>query len=223
LAGELAPQCARVIGGQYPIARNGSEELSREAFTRTFATGGLLDSYFQRQLSPHVDTSTRPWTFRVGGGGAEALQPFQRAQAIRDAFFRDGGRQFGVRLELRLLELEPGIAEFVLDVDGQALRFKPGASVPQTLQWPGPADSGRVLVQLVPSAGAAGPGHAFQGPWALFRLLDRVRSEPGPSPDRWRLLFDVEGRKARFEVRTNTALNPIARQELEQFQCPKRL
>jgi type VI secretion system protein ImpL len=95
--------------------------------------------------------------------------------------------------------------------------------VPQTLQWPGPADSGRVLVQLVPSAGAAGPGHAFQGPWALFRLLDRVRSEPGPSPDRWRLLFDVEGRKARFEVRTNTALNPIARQELEQFQCPKRL
>jgi type VI secretion system protein ImpL len=149
--------------------------------------------------------------------------PFQRAQAIREAFFRDGGREFGVRMELRLLELEPGIAEFVLDVDGQVLRFRPGASASQTLQWPGPGNAGRVHLQLVPSTGAAGPGHVFQGPWALFRLLDRVRSEAGPSPDRWRLQFDVEGRKARFEVRTTGALNPIARQELEQFQCPKRL
>jgi type VI secretion system protein ImpL len=223
LASELAPQCARLIGAQYPLSRNGSEELSREAFVRAFAAGGLIDGFFQRQLLPHVNTSTRPWTFRAGGGGAEALQPFERAQAIREAFFRDGGRQFGVRLEMRLLELEPGLAEFVLDVDGQVLRFKPGAGASQTLQWPGPADGGRVHLQLVPSAGAAGPGHAFQGPWALLRLLDRVRSEPGPTPERWRLLFDVEGRKARFEVRAHGALNPIARQELEQFQCPKKL
>lgn len=223
VASELAPQCARLVGAQYPLARNGSEELSREAFARTFAAGGLIDGFFQRQLLPHVDTSTRPWSFRAGAAGGDALLPFQRAQAIRDAFFRDGGRQFGVRLELRLLELEPGIAEFSLDVDGQVLRFRPGASAPQTLQWPGPTDSGRVHLQLVPSAGAAGPGHVFQGPWALFRLLDRVRSEPGPTPERWRLLFDVEGRKARFEVRAASALNPIARQELEQFQCPKKL
>jgi type VI secretion system protein ImpL len=222
MANEIAPQCARLVGAQYPIARGASEELSREAFARTFAAGGLLDAFFQRQLLPHVDTSTRSWTFRAGGGESEALQAFQRAQAIRDAFFREGGRQFGVRLEMRLLELEPGIAEFVLDVDGQAMRFKPGAPA-QTLQWPGPADSGRVVVQLVPGSGGAGPGHVFQGPWALLRLLDRVRSEPGTAPDRWRLLFDVEGRKARFEVRTNGALNPIARQELEQFQCPKKL
>ena len=44
---------------------------------------------------------------------------FQRAQAIREAFFRDGGRQLGMRLEWRLLELEPGVAEFALDVDGR--------------------------------------------------------------------------------------------------------
>jgi type VI secretion system protein ImpL len=223
LADELAPQCARLIGGQYPLVRNASAELSRDAFVRTFASGGLIDAFFQRQLLPHVDTSTRPWSFRAVAGSAEALQPFQRAQAIREGFFRDGGRQFGVRLEMRLLELEPGIAEFVLDVDGQPLRFRPGSSAPQTLQWPGPADSGRVLLQLVPASGAAGPGHTFQGPWALLRLLDRVRSEPGPTPERWRLLFDVEGRKARFEVRANSALNPIARQELEQFECPKKL
>jgi type VI secretion system protein ImpL len=223
VAGELAPQCIRLIGGRYPIARQGSEELSREAFARTFAAGGLLDGFFQSQLLPYVDTSSRPWSFRAGTGSAEALLPFQRARAIRDGFFRDGGRQFGMRLEMRLLELEPGVAEFVLDVDGQVLRFRPGASAAQTLQWPGPGDDGRVVLQLVPAGGAAGPRHTFQGPWALLRMLDRVRSEPGPTPDRWLLRFDVEGRKARFEVRTSGALNPIARQELEQFECPKKL
>ena len=128
-----------------------------------------------------------------------------------------------MKLEWRLLELEPGVAEFALDVDGQVLRFRPGSTAVQTLQWPGPSDSGRVQLQLTPVGGAPGPGHVFQGPWALFRLLDRVRSEPGPTPDRWRLTFDVEGRRARFEVKAPAALNPMARQELEQFQCPKRL
>ncbi len=223
VASDIGPQCARLLGSRYPLSRQGSEELSREAFTRAFGAGGLLDAFFQRQLLPYVDTSTRPWRFRAGTAGAEALLPFQRAQSIREGFFRDGGRQFGVRLEMRLLELDAGVAEFVLDVDGQMLHFRPGANATQTLQWPGPADGGRVVLQLVPAGGAAGPGYTFQGPWALLRLLDRVRSEPGPTPDRWRLQFDVEGRKARFEVRTTGALNPIARHELEQFECPKKL
>ena len=130
-----------------------------------------------------------------------------------------------MRLELRLLEMDAGIGEFMLDVDGQVLRFRPGAQAPQSLQWPGPgaAQSGRVHLQLTPTAGSAGPGHVFQGPWALFRLLDRVRSEPGSSAERSLLVFDVEGRKARFELRSPAALNPMARQELEQFQCPTRL
>jgi type VI secretion system protein ImpL len=36
-------------------------------------------------------------------------------------------------------------------------------------------------------------------------------------------VFDVEGRKARFEIRSATPRNPLLRQDLEQFQCPKRL
>jgi type VI secretion system protein ImpL len=127
-------------------------------------------------------------------------------------------------LELRLVDLDPGLAEFTLDVDGQALRFRPGAAAVQTLQWPGSgANGGRIALQLTPTSGVAGPGYVFEGPWALFRLLDRVRAEAGPTPERWRLVFDVEGRKARFDVKAPAALNPIARQELEQFQCPKRM
>ncbi len=229
MASELGAACSRVVAGHYPLARGGSQEISREEFTRTFGAGGLIDGFFQRHLSPHVDTSTRPWSFRgsARAEGAEALVQFQRAQAIRDAFFRDSGRQLGMRLEWRLVDMDPGIAEFMLEVDGQALRFRPGVAAPQSLQWPGPgggpANNGRVQVQLSVAGGGAGPGHVFEGPWALLRLLDRVRSEPGASPERTLLVFDVEGRKARFEVKSPAALNPFSRQDLEQFQCPARL
>jgi type VI secretion system protein ImpL len=228
LASDVVPQCGRAVAGRYPLVRSSREEVSREEFASVFGSGGLMDGFFQRHLMPYVDTSTRPWAWRGADGaaraeGSESLQQFQRAQAIREAFFRDGGRRLGVRLDFRLIELDPGISEFTIDVDGQVLRFRPGAQTPQSLQWPGPGDAGRVHLQLTPSTGSGGPGYLFQGPWALFRLLDRVRTEPGSAPDRSQLVFDVEGRKARFEVRSPAALNPMARQDLEQFQCPKRL
>ncbi len=223
IAGEVGAACGRDVGGQYPLVRNGTQEVSREAFARMFGAGGVIDSFFQRQLLPYVDTSTRVWSYRAAGAQpGQALPQFQRARAIREAFFRDGGRQLGVRLELRLLEMDGSIGEFMLDVDGQVLRFRHGAQAPQALQWPGPGE-GRVHLQIAAAGGAAGPGHVFQGPWALLRLLDRVRSEPGSSPERSLLVFDVEGRKARFELKSPAGLNPVARQELEQFQCPTRL
>ena len=103
---------------------------------------------------------------------------------------------------------------------GQVLRFRPGSRDPQSVQWPGPADAGRVLLQIAPSSGS---GYQFKGPWALFHLLDRVRVEPGGAPNRASWLFDVEGRKARFEVRSPAGGSPMLREELEQFQCPRRL
>ena len=228
VAFEIAPACSRTLAGHYPMQRNASEEVSREDFVRSFAAGGLFDGFFQSHLSAHVDTSAATWSLRSGdpsarGESSESLQAFQRAHAIREAFFRDGGRQLGVRLEFKPLEFDAGIGEFTLDVDGQVLRFRPGAPAPQSLQWPSTASAGRVMLQVTPTGGSPGPGYSFQGPWALYRLLDRVRSEPGASPDRSILVFDVEGRKARFEVKSSGGANPIARQLLEQFKCPSRL
>jgi type VI secretion system protein ImpL len=225
LAADFAPACARAVNGRYPLVRTAAEEMSREDFVRTFGAGGLVDGFFQRQLAPYVDTSARPWTWRRAEGAgrgdtSDALQQFQRAQTIRDAYFGDGGKRLSMRLEFRLVEMDPGVSDFALDIDGQAMHFKPGARDVQAVQWPGPADSGRVQVQLAPSSGS---GYVFKGPWALFRLLDRVRIEPGGAPNRVLLLMDVEGRKARFEVRSTAPVNPMLREELEQFQCPRRL
>jgi type VI secretion system protein ImpL len=224
LASEVAPACSRVVDGRYPFARQGTQEVSREEFVRAFGSGGVIDGFFQRNLAGWVDTTTRPWGVRVAPQAkwGDALLPFQRAQAIRSAFFSDG-RQFGVRMDLRLLELDPGIGQLTIDVDGQAVRFARDTRGVQTLVWPGPGGAGRIQLQANAPGAAAGARFAFEGPWSLLRLFERVRIEPGPAPGRAVLVFDVEGRKARLEARSPQGPLAITMPELEQFQCPRRL
>jgi type VI secretion system protein ImpL len=222
LAREVTPACLRAVAGRYPLVRDAREEASRDEFARTFGAGGLLDGFFQKRLAPYVDTSARTWAWRAEGAGAggDVLPHFQRAQQIRDTFFADGGRRLSTRLEFRLVAIDPGVTELMLDIDGQVMRFRAGARDAKAVHWPGPGESGRVRVQLAPSSGS---GYVFEGPWSLFRLLDRVRVEPGEAPNRATLSLDVEGRKARLEVRSASPWNPVLRENLEQFECPQRL
>jgi type VI secretion system protein ImpL len=198
--------------------------MTREEFVRTFGGGGVLDGWFQRTLAPWVDTGVRPWTVRAlpQAKVADALLPFQRAHHIRQAFFLDGNRQFGVRMDLRVLELDPNLGALLIDVDGQSLRFARDSRMPQTLTWPGPG-AGRVQLQATAPGGAAGAKYAFDGPWALLRLFEHVRVEPGSSSNRAVLVFDVEGRRARLEATSPQGALAILMPELEQFQCPRRL
>ena len=225
LASDVTPPCLRAVDGRYPFVRQGTQEVSREEFARAFGSGGLIDGFYQRHLAGWVDTSTRPWSMRVvpQARWGDALLPFQRAQAIRAAFFGDGGRQFGVRMDLRLLELDPGIGQLTIDVDGQAVRFARDTRGVQTLQWPGPGGLGRIQLQATAPGAPSGARFAYDGQWALLRLFEHVRIEPAPSPGRVVLVFDVEGRRARIEAHNPNGPLAITLPELEQFQCPRRL
>ena len=224
LASDVVPACTQAVDGRYPFVRQATQEMTREEFVRTFGGGGVLDGWFQRTLAPWVDTGVRPWTVRAlpQAKVGDALLPFQRAHQIRQAFFLDGGRQFGVRMELRVLELDPSLGALLIDVDGQSLRFARDSRMPQTLTWPGPG-AGRVQLQATAPGGAAGAKYAFEGPWALLRLFERVRVEPGSSSNRAVLVVDVEGRRARLEATSSQGALAILMPELEQFQCPRRL
>jgi len=228
LTEEVAAPCTRATAGRYPIVRSSPDEISREDFIKTFASGGLLDGFYQRHLAPYVDTSARAWAFRRAGNApaepGESLPQFQRAQSIRQAFFAEGGRALGTSLEFRLLELAPEVKGLTLEIDGQPMRFGHERKNAVSIQWPGPPGAARrVHLQMTPASGGHASDFVFEGPWALFRLFDRVRIEPGTAPNRAQVVFDIEGRTARFEVRSATPLNPLMRQELERFQCPKRL
>jgi type VI secretion system protein ImpL len=57
----------------------------------------------------------------------------------------------------------------------------------------------------------------------LLKLFERVRVEPGAQASTAIAVFDIEGRRARFELRGAAGAPLPFALELDRFQCPRRL
>ncbi|MFT3717384.1 type VI secretion system membrane subunit TssM [Pseudorhodoferax sp.] len=219
--------CQQAVAGRYPLVAGSPRDVTQADFATLFGPGGKIDQVFQSRLAPYVDTSTRPWRFRAVEGtplGADAgtLPQFQRAAAIRETFFPGAGGP-ALRLDFKPIEMDATIQQFILDVDGQIVRYAHGPQIPTAVQWPGPRGSSEVRVQLSPPSASGASGLVDSGPWALLRLFDRVQIEPTGAPERFRATFDVGGRKAVFEVTASSVRNPFRLRELREFACPAGL
>jgi len=215
--------CQQAIVGRYPFDRGAAREVTPADFAALFGPGGKFDT-MQQKLAPYIDTSTRPWSFRPVEGtplGADhgTLPQFQRAAAIRETFFV-GGVGPSARLVFKPVEMDSQLKEFTLDVDGQIVRYDHGPAIPQPVNWPGPRGSGVVRVMVQP---AGSTGLVNDGPWALFRLFERVSITPGAAPEKFRAIFDIDGRKVQFDVTTASVRNPFRMNELQTFSCPNGL
>jgi type VI secretion system protein ImpL len=219
--------CRRSILGRYPFTRSATRDVTADDFARLFSVGGTMDEFFRSNLQPMVDISGSSWTFKQGidgtpVGGSAALVAFQRAATIRDVYFRAGGKAPSIRLDIKPIEMDASISQMVLDVDGEVLRYQHGPQIPKSVTWPGTRGTGQVRLQIT-SAGAENTGMVTEGPWALHRLFDRAQVSPGNAPERFVAVFNVDGKRLRFEVTTSSVLNPFRLKAMEEFECPNNL
>ncbi len=220
--------CRQAIQGRYPFTRSSKTDVTQDDFSRLFSPGGLFDEFFQKNLAALVDTNTRPWSFRQLGEGSMGkdvgmLAQFQRAQVIRDTFFRSGGKAAGLRLDFKPQEMDESITQFTLDLDGQLVKYAHGPQIPTAVQWPGPKGSAQVRVQLQPALAGGSSGLTTEGPWALFRMFDQLSLVPSGGPERFKVTFNVDNRKATFEVTASSVVNPFKLPELASFACPNSI
>lgn len=219
--------CQRAIAGRYPFVTASKRDVLPEDFGQFFGPGGLMDEFFQKRLAALVDTSTSPWKYKPVAERpamtAQALSQFERAARIKDIFFRGGARGPAMRLDFRPVEMDANITQFILDVDGQLVKYSHGPVVPMAIQWPGPKGSNQVRLQVSPPSASGPSGSTADGPWALFRVLDEGQLEAGDAPEKFFITFQVGARRARFEVTTNSVQHPIRLKELQQFGCPEAL
>jgi type VI secretion system protein ImpL len=217
IAARLGVACIRLVAGQFPFDRRAERDASLESFSRLFAPKGAFDQVFGLLLAPHVDTSSETWqSLTPGGPDAEDLERFRAAARIRDVFFPRGGAQPALQLTFRPMDMDQNIDRFQLEIDGQTVRYAHGPPVPTIVKWPGPQGSARI--EVIPAT--AGIRVEYNGPWALFRLLDHAAIQEAGSPARFDVVFDVGGRRAKFEVESDSGANPFRLRELERFDCP---
>nr|WP_283950259.1 type VI secretion system membrane subunit TssM [Pseudomonas piscis] len=217
------------LSGRYPMSPGSSRDATLEDFGQFFGAGGVMDSYFRKYLQPYVNTSTATWSWQPGaaqklGISPGVLQTFQRASNIRDAFFRSsGGTQPAVRFELKPVEMDANISQFLLDLDGQQLSYDHGPSRPVAMQWPNPGSIGVVRLSIMPPSASGRSGITLDGPWAWFRLLEQSDLSATNSPDRFNLRLRVDGASISYELRASSAFNPFKSRVLSGFSLPERL
>ena len=221
--------CNQAIARRYPVDRAATLDATPADFAQVFGPGGRFDRLVQDKLALYIDTAARPnWRFKPVDGtplGTDlgTLPQFQRAAAIRETFFPTGNA-ISIKLEFKPVDMDNELKSFILDVDGQLVRYAHGPQIPMPVVWPGPRGSTQVRLQISPPGSSGGSGATTEGPWALFRMFDKAaRIEPGNSPEKFRVTFDVDGRKAVFEVTTSSVRNPFVLRELRDFSCPSSL
>ncbi|MCQ9427282.1 type VI secretion system membrane subunit TssM [Pseudomonas sp. LJDD11] len=216
------------LSGRYPLSAGSARDATLDDFGMFFGVGGVMDNYFRKYLQPYVDTSANPWRWQPGaaqklGINAGVLQTFQRANAIRDAFFRAGGTQPVVRFELKPVAMDASITQFLLDLDGQQISYDHGPSRPVAMQWPNPGSIGVVRLSISPPSASGRSAVTLDGPWAWFRLLEQSDLVAGSAPDRFNLRLRVDGASIAYELRANSAFNPFKSRVLSGFSLPERL
>ncbi len=228
LSAEMKPItefCERVVTNRYPFASGSRADTPLEDFGQLFGGGGLLDDFFAKRLQSLVDTSASVWSYKPLGDGskpvaAAALAEFQRGARIRDVFFRSGGKVPAMKVEMRIADMDPALKELVLDIDGQVQKLTSGGP-PVSIAWP----SQRLASQIKLSTGLGNAGALvmFEGPWALFRMIDRFEVQPSAVPERFTLVMNLDGKRARVDVITSSVFNPFQMREVKQFRCPAAL
>ena len=216
--------CREAVSGRFPFDPNAAREVTQADFAALFGPGGKFEQ-MQAKLAPYIDTSTRPWSFRSVEGvplGTDSgtLPQFQRAAVIRETFFAGGAAVPTMQLEFRPVEMDTSLREFLLDADGQKVRYDHGPQLPQSVRWPGPRGNGVVRVSALP---AGSTGMINEGPWAILRLFERVNLTAGPSTEKFRATFVIDGKNAVFDITASSVRNPLRLNEMRQFSCPNGL
>lgn len=221
---QVLPFCNQALANRYPFDKSARADVAMQDFARLFAPNGLIDSFFNENLRDYVDTLTRPWSWRRVndadlGISQAVLQQLQYAAEIRDAFFA-GGEQPSVKFQITPEALDPKAREVKLTIDGQDLKFQHSTPpAPAAFSWPGSVGVASVTFQPVQS----GTGNQLgrDGPWAWFRLLNAAEIRQTNVSDRNRVIFNVGGRIAIFQLQSGSVLNPFALPALTKFSCPK--
>lgn len=221
---QVLPFCTQALDNRYPFNRSAKADVAMADFARLFGPDGLIDGFFNENLRDYIDTRTRPWAWkRVNdtdlGISPAVLQQLQYATEIRDAFFV-GGPQPAVKFQITPEALDPKAQQVVLDIDGQEVTFAHSAAPkPAAITWPGGVGSARIVLQ--PVVKNTSNAITRDGPWAWFRLLSAAEVRRTNVSDRNRVIFNVGGRIAIFQLQSGSVLNPFALTALRKFSCPK--
>lgn len=221
----VLPLCRTVLD-RFPFAPAARDDAGLGDVTSLFGPAGQLKAFFDEHLKPFVDTTSSPWTVRRLGGASLDVSPamlafMERAEMLRVALFPAGAETPRGRFEIEPVELDARALEMLLTVNGTSLSYRHGPPTPRAFEWPGPAPGARLTFS--PPVAPEASSIAFQGTWALHRLLARATRQPSSTPDEMVLRLELGTRWAVVALRTGGAASPFSPLLYDGLRCPDAL
>ncbi|MEM1231523.1 MAG: type VI secretion system membrane subunit TssM, partial [Pseudomonadota bacterium] len=221
-------ECRAAIAGRYPINTNSQQTIRLDDFGRYFGPGGTLDRFFREHLQDYVNVRSSPWRTRQTGNvpiriSGDALRSFEYADVVKRTFFRGASAQPAVAFDLRPLEMDTRLSQFLLDLEGKRVSYEFGPKETAYMQWPGPEPGSEIRLEMTDRQTGRTLMRRTQGPWAWFRLLDRSQMRATNISERFEVTFDVEGYTATYDLTASSAFNPFSLTQLREYRCPSRL
>jgi type VI secretion system protein ImpL len=221
----VLPFCTQALDNRYPFNRRAQADVAMADFQKLFAPGGMIDAFFAQNLAKYVDTGARPWAWKKVndvdlGISPAVLQQLQYAAEIRDAFFA-GASTPSLAFQITPEALDPKAESVQLTIGSQNVIFETRRpnNTPVAITWPGTVGLSGVLFQ--PNLSNGESQLAKDGPWAWFRVLDAAEIRRTNVSDRKRIIFNIGGRIAIFQLQSGSVTNPFALPALSKFSCPK--
>jgi type VI secretion system protein ImpL len=224
---EVVAHYTTSLKGRYPLFRDSRNDATMADFSRFFGPKGILDRFFETHLKAFVDTSGPDWRqvsmdnlgIRLSG---ELLNQLQSAAKIRNAFFASGEANPSVQFQLKPIALDSNVAGFRINIDGQTEEYAHGPALASKFQWPGPHPNLGVILTFATLDGKV-VSKVEEGAWAWLKTLDKATIERTSLQEVFRITFQIDGYKARYELRADSVYNPFNLSELQQFRCPESL
>ncbi|EMP54909.1 type VI secretion protein IcmF [Marinobacter santoriniensis NKSG1] len=213
------------LAGRYPFNPDATENVTLEDFERFFGSDGILQTFYENKLKLFLEE----YPEQVGHARKtnlvrhDVLKALDRAKRIRSAYFTLSGN-LDVEFALEPLNLSANKRRSVVNVDGQLVEFSHGPRQSIPLVWPNTLrDTVESRITLVPIQINRSPRSLSEnGPWALFRLLDRA-DITGVSDSAVDVRFRVDDGEMRYRLHAASNINPFTQKLLAGYRLPRSL
>jgi len=198
------------IAKHYPFDANQTQDVALADFNHFFANHGVLNSFFETNLKPFLDTSQPQWQLKEVNSyvlpiSADTINELIRANVITNMFFADQSDTSKIEFSLQKLSLDPIVGSLQLSIGENKLYDDQNTDSFTQFSWP-QTDAKLTLNSI--------EGNHYeldeQGPWAFFKILQKVNvlvDEHDSSS--LQILFEVNGNSGRYLLKTQNQVNPF--------------
>ena len=224
---DVLPACKEVAQDRYPFFGGATQDAAVPDTLRVFGLGGTIDAFQQGRLKPLMDTAGPVWRWKANDPIAATLDPqspeqFSKAAQIRDLLAG------GLPLKVSVTSWGGEVDSVEFASGGTTYKFTKADTGEKPLLWSangGVPSADVVLYGIAAAANAAPPElrrFAAEGPWALFKLMDKATKE-NAGTQAIKATWGDGARAVTFLIRLPSDKNPFSRGGLWSFRCPVKL